>query len=355
MKSSIQSERNVITLKDVAQACGLKMGSVSQILQRDDSRYSQETRQRVREVAERLGYRPNVMAQGIRTGKTGIIGFLIPNRVVENFSDESLSLRIMMGVEAELMIAGYKVLLAAITDDEVEHLKSPPILLDGYVEGLVVLGMPSAAYLQALHRKCPRIVVADEAPENVPAIVSDNFGGGKMAGGYAWDMGYRSFAFISRNPESPNMEARLEGFRAAVEARAGGALDIPIFRGNPWSEDGARAIADIALEQSGNADFWFCANDFLAFHAIKVLREAGRRVPEDVAVMGFDNADFAAYSVPALTTLEVDKHMMGRECAKLLLRLMNGDSNAAIPSRVTIPVRLVPRQSVADSARLPLA
>lgn len=131
MDSSIQSERNVITLKDVAQACGLKMGSVSQILQRDDSRYSQETRQRVREVAERLGYRPNVMAQGMRTGKTGIIGFLIHGRVVEHFSDEALSLRIMMGVESEFMIAGYKVLLAAITDDEVEHLKSPPILLDG--------------------------------------------------------------------------------------------------------------------------------------------------------------------------------------------------------------------------------
>ena len=347
MKSSIQSERNVISLKDVAQACGLKMGSVSQILQRDDSRYSQETRQRVREVAERLGYRPNVMAQGMRTGKTGIIGFLIPGRVVEHFSDEALSLRIMMGVESEFMIAGYKVLLAAITDDEVEHLKSPPILLDGYVEGLVVLGMPSAAYLQALYRKCPRIVVADEAPEDVPAIVPDNFGGGKMAGGYAWDMGYRSFAFISRNPESPNLEARLAGFRAAVEARAGGALDIPIFRGDPWSEGGAKNIAKIVLEQNGNAGFWFCANDFFAFHAIQVLREAGRRVPEDVAVMGFDNADFAAYSVPGLATLEVDKQLMGRECARMLLRMINGDSNAAVPSRITIPVRLVPRPSVA--------
>jgi LacI family transcriptional regulator len=346
MNNSKEDERNVITLKDVAQACGLKMGSVSQILQRDDSRYSQETRQRVREVAERLRYRPNAMAQGMRTGKTGIIGFLIPNRIVEHFSDKALSLRIMMGVEAEFMKAGYKVLLAAITDDEVEHLKSPPILLDGYVDGLVVLGMPSKDYLLALHRKCPRMVVADEAPEDVPAVVPDNFGGGMLAGEYAWDMGYRSFAFISRTPKSPNLEARLKGFRTAVESRAGGVLDIPTFRGNPWSEDGAIDVAKIAFAKSGNASFWFCANDFFAFHAIQVLREAGRRVPEDNAVLGFDNADFAAYSVPGLATLEVDKQMMGRECARMLLRMINGDSNATTPSRVTIPVRLIPRPSV---------
>lgn len=125
--------------------------------------------------------------------------------------------------------------------------------------------MPSTAYLQALYRKCPRIVVADEAPEDVPAIVPDNFGGGRLAGGYAWDMGYRSFAFISRNPDSPNLEARLAGFRAAVEARAGRALDIPVFRGDPWSEGGQKTLQKLRLSRAVMPVFGFAPMIFLLF------------------------------------------------------------------------------------------
>lgn len=338
----------MITLRKIAAELGLDCGTVSHILNHDDSRYSASTRKRVREHAERVGYRPNAIARAMRTRKTGIVGLLFRQEPGHSLAGEFYYSRVIEGVETELLDAGYKVLLASVSNAEIASCQLPTIFTDGFVEGLIVLGTSDERWLKHLYKSCRKLVVVDEAPLGLPAVVSANFEGGRQAAKYLWERGHRSFALITGDRPNPNFQQRVDGFQSWISEQFDADIWVPVYKGDAWSDGGGRAALEI-LEADQRPDAIFCVNDHLAMHAMKALQEAGCRVPEDISVMGFDNIVVSAYSTPPLTTLAVEKMLMGRESARMLVDKLKHTGRTPA-TRKEMPLKIVERSSVSSQA-----
>jgi LacI family transcriptional regulator len=334
----------MMTLRKIAAELGLDSGTVSHILNHDDSRYSKETRKRVREFADSKGYRPNAIARAMRTRKTGIVGLLFRQEPGYPLSGEHFYSAIVVGVESELLDLGYKVLLASVSNAEIASCQTPSIFRDGFVEGMIVLGTSDERWLKNLYKACRKLVVVDEVPEGLPAVVSANFEGGRQAAQYLWERGHRSFALITGEWPNLNFQQRIDGFQSWIAEQLDAEIKIPIFKGDAWRDGGASA-AHAILASGLRPSAIFCANDHMAMNALTALHEAGCRVPEDISVMGFDNIVVSAYATPPLTTVSVGKTQMGREAARMLVeKLKSSDRLPAL--RKEMPLTIFERASV---------
>ena len=334
----------MITLREIAAHLGLDCGTVSHILNHDDSRYSVATRKRVHEYADKVGYRPNAIARAMRTRKTGIIGLLFRQEPGHPLSGEHFYSAIIVGVESYLLDAGYKVLLASVSNAEIASCQIPSIFQDGFVEGMIVLGTSDERWLKNLYKACRKLVVVDEVPEGLPAVVTANFEGGRQAAQYLWERGHRSFALITGERPNLNFQQRIDGFQSWISEQFDADIWVPVFKGDAWSDGGARAALQI-LADDARPEAIFCVNDHMAIDAMKALQEAGCRVPEEISVMGFDNIVVSAYATPPLTTVAVDKTQMGREAARMLVTKLK--SAERLPAtRKEMPLKIVERSSV---------
>jgi LacI family transcriptional regulator len=335
----------MITLRKIAAELGLDCGTVSHILNHDDRRYSAATRKRVRDYAEKVGYRPNAIARAMRTRKTGIVGLLFRQEPGHPLAGEFYYSKVIEGVESDLLDAGYKVLLASVSNAEIASCRLPSIFTDGFVEGLIVLGTSDERWLKHLYKACRKLVVVDESPLGLPAVVSANFEGGRQAAQYLWERGHRSFALITGDRPNLNFQQRIDGFQSWISERCGAGMEVPVFKGDAWSDGGARAALEI-LGDDRRPSAIFCTNDHMAIDAMKALQEAGCRVPEEISLIGFDNILVSAYAMPPLTTVAVEQMQMGRESARMLVEsLKHTGRQRAV--RKEMPLVIVERASVA--------
>jgi LacI family transcriptional regulator len=332
------------TLREIAADLRLDCGTVSQILNHDDPRYSEATRKRVHAFAMKKGYRPNAVARAMRTKKTGIIGFLFRQEPGHSLSKEYYYASVIEGVESELLDAGYKVLLSSVSNTEIAACQLPSIVSDGFIEGLIVLGTSDAPWLKQLFRACKKTIIVDESPDGFPAVVSANFDGGRLAAQYLWERGHRAFALISGDRPNPNFEARLHGFQSWIAEKLNSSVQLPVHTGDVWSDGGAVAARQI-LAKSERPSAVFCANDHMAIDAMAEFQRAKCRVPEDISVMGFDDLSISAYTSPPLTTVAVDKRQMGREAAKIIVDCLR--KSVPVPVvRKELSLSMVERDSV---------
>lgn len=336
----------MITLKKIASDLGLDRGTVSQILNHDDPRYNAETRRRVRAYADEIGYRPSAMARAMRTKKTGIVGFLFRQEPGHLLMEEYYYTRVIEGVQTELLAAGYKVLLSSVSNAEIASCQLPTIVTDRFVDGLIVLATSDPDWIARLFKACERTVIVDEAPLGYPAVVSANFEGGRQAAQYLWEKGHRSFGIITGERASANFDARILGFQSWIAGQLNAPVELPVYSGNAWEDGGAEAAEKI-LNESRLPSAIFCANDHLAIHAMKAFVRAGKSVPGDLSVMGYDNITVSEFAPTPLTTVAVDKRELGREAARMIIARLQGTvRNANI--RKEMPVSIVERQSVAS-------
>lgn len=310
-----------VTVREVADRCGLSVMTVSRVL-RGSPLHRPETRARVLAAARELNYRPRALARGFRTGKTGIIGFLFRQVPHQSVPADMFYARIIEGLESELIEKGYKVLLASVQQHEIEQAQLPSVWVDGYVEGLIVLGAMSRPWLMRLRAAGVPVVLVDAEEPGFSAVVTANFEGGYKAGRYLAELGHRRAAIITGSAPDANFAAREAGFCEAIREYTGTDLRVPVFAGDAWTDGGAVAARQLIREGCA-ATAVFCVNDHLAIYAMKELQAAGRRVPGDISVMGFDNIDVAEHTSPPLTTMAVAKEQMGRQAARLMTRLLH--------------------------------
>ncbi len=332
------------TLRQIAAELDLDCGTVSHILNHDDSRYSAATRKRVHAHAAKKGYRPNAVARAMRTKRTGIIGFLFRQEPGHSLSKEYYYAGIIEGVESELLDAGYKVLLSSVSNEEIANCQLPSIVSDGFIEGLIVLGTSDGPWLKQLFKACKKSIVVDESPEGFPAVVSANFEGGRLAAQYLWERGHRAFALIGGERPNPNFQARLHGFQSWIAEKLSASVQLPIYVGDAWSDGGAVAARQI-LKKSELPTAVFCVNDHMAIDAMAEFQREGCRVPEDISVMGFDNLSVSAYTPTPLTSVAVDKRQMGGEAAKIIVDCLKKSVPLPI-MRKELPLSIVERASV---------
>lgn len=323
-----------ITIRDVARRAGVSPSTVSRALS-GKGRMRPETRERIRKIARELGFRPNAHARGLATKVTQCVGVVIDARHVP--LEGSFYGPVLEAIEATLDAEGYHVVFSVLRKHRI-----PKSVVEGRVDGVLLLGTDIGEdIVMPLKERVPVVLVDNHLPQ-VDAVVGDNVGGARLAVEHLISHGHRRIAFIAETLADLSFRERLAGYLQTMEER-GMPLDEGLIaegeRG-PWSVE--KAMRKL-LAQSPLPTAIFAANDHMAIGAMRFLEEKGHRVPEEVAVVGFDDGDLAPHVVPPLTTVRVSRGEMGKVAAKRLLELMRGEGAGA--QLIVLSCELVRRRS----------
>jgi LacI family transcriptional regulator len=303
-------------MRDVAQAAGVSVSAVSLVLNnKEGARIGPDARQRIQDAITRLGYRPNAMAKDLVKGRSRFIGL-----VADAIASTPFAGQIIHGAQDEAWRHGY-VLLVANTEgnQEAEH-EAIAMLLEHKVRGIL--------YSTWYHREVDvpeglgesdSVLVNCYAAEDLPAVVPDEVTGGRDATRLLIEQGHRRIGFINTTTPSPAHDGRLAGYRAALTA-AGLDFDAAlVIDAQPDQEGGYDAVGPM-LDRGVTGIF--CHNDRVAMGVYDGLRDRGLRVPDDIAVVGFDNQEvIAAHLRPPLTTVALPHYELGVAGVRVLLGL----------------------------------
>ena len=326
------------TIQDIAKRAKVSKSTVSRVLN-GTTPVAKEKRQAVLEAAEALGFKPNVFARSLASGRSMTIGVVTQN-LGSPFYDA-----ISQGVIAGLEDSGYSPLFADgrwREDVERDAIRS---LLGRRVDGLVFIGgQVSSAELKSMCGAIPRVVIGRRLPESQHCcFYVDNVEGGYLATQHLIEHGHQHIAHIKGLRHHPDAKDRLAGYRKALKE-----AEIP-FRSKlvldgDFSGNGGLAAIETLLDNSVSFTAIFAANDMTAMGARLALYRSGRSVPSDVSIVGYDDQAEATFTTPPLTTIHQPALQLGEQASRAVLDMIQGET---IPSRA-FHAELVKRDSVAQ-------
>ena len=325
-----------VSIKDIAKAAGVSHSTVSRALS-DSPLVSDETKARIRRLAEEMGYSPNSLARSLVTRQTHTVGV-----VVTTIADPFIA-EVVHGIEATAQDHGYTVILCnsgAVPEREIAAVET---LRSKRVDGVIVTSSRiGALYLDHLERIGVPIVLINNHNEDSGrytfTVTVDNRHGGYLATEHLIQLGHRRIAYVTAPADHSSDADRMYGYRQALVA--GGIEPDPtlIVPGNGRADGGERALEALrALDAPPTAVF--CYNDMTAIGLIAAARRAGLSVPQDMAVVGFDDIPFATYCYPSLTTIAQPKIEMGQLAMRMALALMAADEEDTEEGLSNIVVR----------------
>lgn len=340
---------------DVAERSGVSIATVSRVYRTPDSVRAQ-TRERVLEAARQLGYVPSGNARGLASRTTGVLGLCFPDYAdpdaeadaeADSDADDAVMLysdQIIRGMERAARRHGYALLIAASLEGGPESLVAK---VAGRVDGFAVLAQTVPTEdLEVISRRLPVVMLA--GPREIDhldhIVVANADGERELARHLIEDHGLRRLAFVGGEVESPDAEARFLGFRQACRDAGLPVPDAPDLRAEMMTQaEGARA-AEALLDRPGERpEGVLFANDQMAVGALRALERRGVRVPEDIAVTGFDGIPLSRIVRPPLTTVRQPIRQLGEQAVELLVqRLGNSGSE---PVSLMLPVSLIRRAS----------
>lgn len=337
-----KSERPA-TISDVAALAEVSVGTASKALNGRGSLRAQ-TRLRVREAAERLGFQPNAAARALHTGRTYTVGMITTDSIGR------FSIPVMIGVEDALGAGRMSVFLCDARDDPIREQYYLETLLSRRVDGIIVTGRRSQSrppIATALAVPVVYAFISSSDPEDCSVVVDEAGGAGKAVE-HLLAAGRRRVVHITGPEHHHSSRVRALAASQTLAAADLRAAAPPMF--GEWSEVWGRQAAGMLLAGGVEFDAVFCGSDQIARGVADALRSAGRLIPDDVALVGFDNWDVMALgSQPPLTSIDMNLEGLGRAAAELLLAAIDGEPTAGCHVR---PCRLVVRQSTAVSPRL---
>ena len=308
------------TIHDVAAAAGVSLGTVSKGLN-GTGQLREETRERVHRAAKRLNFRPNHLAQSLLRGRSFTIGLISTDRYGR------FSIPVLEGIEDALEDARVSVFLCNGADDpdrEREHVEQ---LLAKRVDGIIVTARrtdPRSRLKLPAHSVPVLYAFAQVQDAKALCLLPDDLGGGRLAGEHLIAGGRRRIAHITGPEDFEAVRHRCAGFKEALEQGGLPWLASHVVSG-PWSETWGRDAVARLLARQPKLDAIFCGSDQIARGAVDALRDLGVRVPDDVAVVGFDNWQIiAAATRPPLTTIDMNLHELGRQAGFRLLDMIEG-------------------------------
>ncbi|WP_420000372.1 LacI family DNA-binding transcriptional regulator [Streptomyces boninensis] len=330
------------TLEEVAARAGVGRGTVSRVVN-GSQQVSPETKAAVERAIAELGYVPDRTARALAAGLTDAVALVIPEPEERLFSEPYFA-AIISGVSAELA-ASDKQLLLTLNRDAQERRRLGQYLSGHRVDGVLLVSVHENEPLPDLLRQLELPAVLSgrrTAGEAVPYVDSDNVGGAREAVAHLAARGRRAIATIAGPRDMYVGQARLAGYREALgEAGLRAREDLVAY--GDFTEAGGRAAARGLLGRAPELDAVFAASDLMAAGALRELRAAGRRVPEDVAVVGFDDSAVARHTEPGLTSVRQPAMEMGRAMVRLLLAEIA--ERSAEPPHLVLPTELVVRGS----------
>ncbi|GAA2358170.1 LacI family transcriptional regulator [Catellatospora methionotrophica] len=346
--ASANSTAQRVTIRDVASVAGVSTATVSKVLN-DRPDVGPEVRQRVLDTIARLGYRPNAVARGLRARHTDTIAILTDD--LEGIFTNAL----MRGVEDAASAYDVSVLLANSYGDPDRERKHLRRLLDRQMDGLIIMSgnrvRPRSGPALPLPATPYVFLYEYAATEPVPSILPDDRGGAVLAAQHLLDIGRRRIGFINGPASWEATADRLDGLTATLAA-AGAPLRPALIRhAASWSPQDGYALATELLDAPEPPDAIFGASDDLATGALAAIHERGLRIPEDVAVVGFDDRSLAVHQRPPLTTVALPLLEMGRVAGQRLLEAVNGGQQRH--ELIRVPCELRVRASTVGAGHTP--
>jgi LacI family transcriptional regulator len=316
------------TIRDVARRAAVSVASVSRALN-GLANVHPDTRARVVAAAKDLGYVPHAGARSLSLARTYAIGVMLPDLHGEFFSE------LVRGLDRAAGARGYHLLLSSMHGER-DHAVQALRAMRGRVDGLVVMAphIDPAALAAMLPASLPTVTINTPAATGGATLRIDNVAGAKAMAQHLVAIGRKRIVHIAGPAGNSDAQERLDGFRAILPPD----VDLVVRPGDFSEESGMRAIT--ALIGTGAAfDAVFAANDMMALGALQVLRDAGRAVPQETAVAGFDDVPLARYL--SLTTIRVHMTAVGERAAERLIDALGGRSSALVDE--LIPPTLVVR------------
>lgn len=330
--------KKYVTIRDIAERAGVSINTVSRALNNKPD-ISEETRRKILKIAQELGYVKNATASSLRSKQTNIVGVIIADSANPFYAE------VLKGIEAASRKYGYQIMLMNTERVYENEEKAIEVLLQRRVDGLLITPVQDRSDdIKALiERKVPFVIVGRHFEElEVDEIHSDEVKGGFFATRHLIKRGRKNILVITGYLFKSAAYMRLEGYKKALKEYGIPFREELIIETDIDIESGYQAMRE-AIEKGLEFDAVFCYNDLLAFGAMKALKERGYRIPEDVAVVGYDDIVYSSFVCPSLTTVRIKKFEMGYEAFRMLLQRLKGRRKKR--KRVILDVELVVRES----------
>ena len=329
----------MVTIKDVARAAGVSVGTASQAL-RESPAVREETRRRVRAVAARLRYQPSALARGLVTRRTHTVGLLISD--ISN----PFFIRAVRAIEDSAQENGYNVILCNTDEDPAKETQYLRVLIEKRVDGIILA--TTAGSLQAVRdvrwRRIPLVLFDRELPRVATDTVKvDSVLGGRLATDHLLSLGHRRIAIIHGPVVRSTGAERLQGYLSALR-EAGVRPDPALIREGNFKADSGRVLAHHLLELSPPPTALFCTNNLMTVGALQTLGERGVRIPQDLSLVGYDDMEWWTLTHPPLTTVGQPVYELGREAMRLVLAQIQTPGRRR-PQRVILKPELILRDS----------
>ncbi|OPG07454.1 LacI family transcriptional regulator [Streptomyces sp. GKU 895] len=325
------------TLQVVAARAGVSKSSVSRVIN-GEATVAPEIRDVVMQAVRELGYVPNGAARNLVTRRTDTLAVVVSDPPQGVVSDDPLFSAVVRAISRELESAGKRLVLMLAESDQ-SRFRVEQYIAGGHVDGVLLVALHGTDPLPAAlaRQDLPVVSFNRTSAQGVPYVALDNTGGAELAVRHLLERGRRRIATITGPLELHESRERLAGYRRTLQDTGRRPM---VGLGDFTRASGAQAMREL-LADDPELDAVFAANDLMAIGALRALHQAGRRVPEDVAVVGFDDIEAASYTTPALTSIRSPMADQATAAVHLLLQLIDG--GPADP--VIMPNQLVIRES----------
>ena len=343
MRERLQSMKHTqrhATIVDIAKKLGISASTVSRALS-DHPDIKKETKEHVRKIAKELQYSPNPIAQSLKSNRTTTIGVIVPE-IKHDFFSSAIS-----GIEDVAYRSGYTIIVCQSNESYEREVVNANALMHHRVAGVIVSisqNTKSGGHFQDLLRRRIPIVFFDRVCEDVVAdkVVIDDYKSAFDAVSYLVGKGYKTIAHFAGPKELGICKRRLNGYVDSIK-------QLPLLTPNDWvrygglhEQDGYTSM-DYLIKEKNIPDAIFAVNDPVAIGAFQKIKEAGLKIPDDIAIMGFSNNKIASLVEPQLTTIDQPSFEMGRKSAEILVKII--EDKIVEPKTWVLDTKLIIRGS----------
>lgn len=326
------------TIKEVALKADVSTATVSKIINGKDNHISEETRQRVFEAIDDLGYVQNSMAKSLKEINTKTLGLVIPD--IGNAFPEMAK-----GAQDEAFAHGYTMFFCSTDSNSVQEEKFLNVLKSKMVDGIIYVSSDYATSKRLLSDISIPIVAIDrkvEKNQNMGSVQIDNFAAMRDVANYIVDKGCRKIAYITSDISMSPGKERYDGFVAGLK-EAGVSFDKRLHYPGVFSVETGYIGALTLLQRNSEIDCIVCGNDLIAIGTISTCQKLGKNIPRDIKVIGFDDIYISKYLNPELTTVRQDAYEMGKQAASMLIGYIENN----IPlTDIILPYEIMERSTV---------
>ena len=333
-----QKNQRRTTIKDVAAYADVSIATVSKIINGKDEHITDATRQRVFEAIDTLGYVQNTMAKSLKESSTKTLGLILPD--ISNAFPEMAK-----GAQEEAAAHGYTLIFGSTDNNAVQEEQFLNVLKSRMVDGIIYVSSDAATSERLLTDVNVPVVFMDRMIRknaNMGSVQIDNFAAMRAVAAYIAGKGCQHVAYITSDITMSPGKERYEGFMEGL-AEAGIVFDKRLHYAGTFSVETGQVGAMTLLQREPQIDCIACGNDLMAIGAVSVCQKLGKKIPEDIKIMGFDDIYIAKYLNPELTTVRQDACKMGKLAARMLIRHIEYKEDL---TDVILPYEIMERSTV---------